>query len=449
MPWYDSLYQILDKINTIILIAIGVPFSLQLINMLLFWIPKRKYPKSERLNHIAIMIPAHNEEDVIYDTVKDLFDNQDYPRELFDVYVIADNCTDRTAELAKKAGANVLIHTDPDPKHHMVGFALQFGFQELLKLDEEKHYDYLIRLDADNHVNNQFFKLMNDAYNYGAEMARPYESALNITQNNYTKACALYYTFDSRCAARVREFFNMPAHCNGPGCLISMRIIRRLKGYDTVTMCEDSEFNLKRIFEGIRPRFVEDAVVYEDLPSTLKDTYRRNRRLGAGNTRLFFRYTPKMWFYTFKNLDISIIFTWLTYIFIPLCPIFCIYLPGYYIYAYIYHFVRPDVFFEGTFLGLQFAGYGADWNGWIGYTTTLILTMVGFLFVFAGILQATLMVLSDYKKMGAEKRRQLIPGILLFPLFAAIYVVTVTIGIFLKPKWEKISRNPQKKIETA
>ena len=445
--WYEQLYYYLDKINTIILIAIGVPFSLQLINMLLFWIPRRKYPKSNRINRIAVMIPAHNEEDVIYDTVKDLFDNQDYPHEMFDVFVIADNCTDKTKELAEKAGARVFVHTDPDPKHHMVGYALEYGFQELLKLDQEKPYDYLIRLDADNHVNRQFFKLMNDAYNYGAEMARPYESALNIEQNNYTKACALYYTFDSRCAARVREFFNMPAHCNGPGCLISMRIIRRIGGYDTVTMCEDSEFNLKRIFEGIRPRFVEDAVVYEDLPSTFKDTLKRNKRLGAGNTRFFFRYTPKMFFYTLKNLDISILFTWLTYIFIPLCPIFCIYLPGFYIYAYIYHFMGLGADFEANLLGMHFAGAG--WDGWVGYTTYFILMMVGFLFVFAGILQATLMVLTDYKKMGAKSRRSLIPGILLFPVFAAIYVVTVTIGIFTKPKWEKVARNPNqsKKVE--
>lgn len=436
--WYDNLYQILDQINTIILIAIGVPFSLQLINMLLFWLPKRKYPKSDKLNRIAIMIPAHNEEDVIYDTVKDLFDNQDYPRELFDVYVIADNCTDKTVELAKKAGATVLIHNDPDPKHHMVGFALQFGFQELLKIDEEKHYDYLIRLDADNHVNKEFFRLMNDAYNYGADMARPYESALNISQNNYTKACALYYTFDSRCAARVREFFNMPAHCNGPGCLISMRIIRRIKGYDTVTMCEDVEFTFKRIFEGIKPRFVEDAVVYEDLPSSLSTTFKRNKRLGAGNTRMLFRMTPKMFFYAFKNFDFSLIFSWLTYLFVPLCPIFCIYLPGYYIYAYIYHFMGLGADFSQSLFGLT------PPLDWAHYTTYFILIMVGFLFVFAGILQATIMVLSDYKKMGAKTRRELIPGILLFPLFAAVYVVTITIGIFSKPKWEKIDRNPQK-----
>ena len=99
--------------------------------------------------------------------------------------------------------------------------------------------------------------------------------------------------------------------------------------------------------------------------------------------------------------------------------------------------------FTGNLFGIQFVGAG--WEGWIGFTTYFILMMVGFLFVFAGILQAVLMVTFEYKKMGAKNRKQLIPGILLFPVFAAIYVVTVTIGIFSPPKWHKVRRNPIKK----
>ena len=100
MYWWDTLYNVLNTINVVILYVIGVPFFLQLIYMLLFWIPKKKFPKSDKINRIAIVIPAHNEEDVIYDTVKDVIDNQDYPRDMYDIYVIADNCTDNTIKLA-------------------------------------------------------------------------------------------------------------------------------------------------------------------------------------------------------------------------------------------------------------------------------------------------------------------------------------------------------------
>lgn len=437
MERWDILYQVLNNINVVILYVIGVPFFLQLFYMLLFFIPKKVFPKTEKKNKIAVIIPAHNEEDVIYDTVHELFEKQNYSKDLFDVYVIADNCDDKTKELAEKAGATVFVHNDPDPKHHMVGFALEYGFKELLKIDEEKHYDFVIRLDADNHINDEFFNLMNDAYNSGAKIARPYESALNMTQNGFTKACGLYYIFDSRCSSRCRERLHLDAHVNGPGSLTDMDIIRRIGGYDTVTICEDTEFNFKRMYEGVRCHFVEDAVVYEDLPSTLRDTYARNLRLGAGNTRLLIKHTPKLFFHTFKNLNLSFIENWLTYIFIPICPILCIWLPGFYIYAYIYHFLGGEAGVIYNFLGAEM--------DWVGFTTSLICTMVGVLFVFCGILQATLMVLSDYKKMGANRRRELISGVLLFPVFSIVYVITITIGVFSKPKWKKVRRNPQKK----
>ena len=97
MEWWDYLYNVLDIINMVILMIIGIPFFLQLIYMLLYFLPKKTFKKTEKKNKICVVIPAHNEEDVIYDTVKDLFINQDYPHNLFDVYVIADNCTDKTA----------------------------------------------------------------------------------------------------------------------------------------------------------------------------------------------------------------------------------------------------------------------------------------------------------------------------------------------------------------
>lgn len=414
---------------------VGVPFFLQLFYMLLFFLPKKTYKKTEKLNKICILIPAHNESDVIYETIRDIIENQNYPKSLYSIYVIADNCTDRTKILAKRAGAKVFVHKDDNPKHHMVGYALEFGMKELLKIDKKKHFDFMVRLDADNHINKDFLRLMNDAYNSGARIARPYESAINMTQNSFTKACGLYYIFDSRCSSRVRERLHLDAHVNGPGSLTDFEIIRKIGGYDTTTMCEDTEFNWKRMFEGIRCHYVEDAVVYEDLPSTLKDTFNRNKRLGAGNVRLFFKYTPKLFFYTFKNRNFSFLENRLTYIFIPICPILCIWLPCFYIYAYIYHFLGGDALFTSSFLWYK------DLD-WLTFTTSIIVFSIVVLFVFCGILQASLMVISDYKKMGAKRRRDLISGILMFPIFSIVYVITITIGIFSKPKWNKVSRNP-------
>lgn len=435
MSWHVILYNVLTTINNILLILIGIPFLLQMIYMLLFWLPKKRFPKSSKKNRICVIIPAHNEEDVIGETVRQLFERQNYPREQFDVYVVAHNCSDRTAEIAEVAGAKVFILDDPDPKRHIVSYALKYGYEQILSTGID--YAFSIRLDADNHVNDEFFSLMNDAYEAGVKIARPYESALNMTQNLFTRACGLYYTFDSRFSSRVRERLHLDAHVNGPGALTDMEIIRKIGGYDTVSITEDTEFCFKRMLDGYRCHFVEDAVVYEDLPSSFRDTMNRNKRIAAGNTRLLGKYSLKMVWNSIRHLRFSFIEQILTYMFTLICLLLCTWLPLYYIYACLY--LGLNGFF--TTEAAATAGLAS-----VGLWQLLIIIglSLGILFLVAGISQGLLLILLDYKKMGANRRRELLSGAMLFPVFTIVYCVTMSIGIFSKPKWVKINRNTGK-----
>ena len=130
--WHVDLYNVLFIINNIILVLIGIPFFLQFIYMFLFWLPKKTFPKSDKKGKICVIIPAHNESDVIFDTVNRLFKLQNYPKELFDVYVVAHNCTDNTASLARKAGATVFEFNDPDKSRHIASYALKHGYEQIL-----------------------------------------------------------------------------------------------------------------------------------------------------------------------------------------------------------------------------------------------------------------------------------------------------------------------------
>ncbi len=437
MPWHVTLYNVLTIANNVLLILIGIPFLLQLVYMFLFWLPKKKFPVSETKHKLCVIIPAHDEEDVIGETVRRLFERQTYPKELFDVYVVAHNCTDRTAEVARAAGATVFELNDPDPRHHIVSYALKHGYERILETGID--YAFSIRLDADNHVNDEFFSLMNDAYSAGVQIARPYESALNMTQNQFTRACGLYYTFDSRFSSRVRERLHIDAHVNGPGSMTDMAIIKKLGGYDTVSITEDTEFCFKRMMDGYRCHFVEDAVVYEDLPSSMRDTMNRNKRIASGNVRLLGKYTFPMIFHTFKQLRFGFIEQLLTYDFMFICFLLCTWIPGYYIYACLY------LGLNGLFTTEAAALFGVTGPG-LWQLLIIIGICVGVLFLVAGVSQGLLLVLLDYKKMGAEKRRQLISGALLFPAFTIVYCVTMTIGMFCKPKWNKIRRNTGTKV---
>lgn len=435
--WYEILFRVLSIINYVILVIIAIPVALQLLYVIFAFVKKKTWKKSEKKGRIAYLIPAHNEESVIFDTVRSVIESQKYPRECFDVYVVADNCTDRTAQLAEEAGAIVLIHNDPDPAHHMALYPLKYGVDYLINLTENP-YDMIIHLDADNHINDEFSSLMNDAYQSGVDFARPYEGAINATQNFYTKACTLFYTFDSRYGSRVRERLGIAAHVNGSGAMMSVRMLKKCGGYDCVSISDDAEFNFNRMLEGYKGHFVEDAVVYEDMPSSFKDTLNRNKRIGSGGMKLLKTKLLKMVGKFFTTGNFSFIEMFLTYIFNFLTILISVWIPLY----YIYHFTFLGFAAYG---GMELSMYGAEYYRSLLWNTVIIggSIIVG-LFLFFGYLQALFLVLSDYKKLGARKRSELISAVFLFPVFLVLYAVTLCIGAMSKPSWGKVNRNPNK-----
>lgn len=430
--WHEILFRILSIINYVVLIIIGIPLLIQILFVLFSWVKKKTYPKSDKKARIAFLIPAHNEEDVIYDAVKDALDNQDYPKDLYDVFVVADNCTDQTAELARKAGAIVLIHNDPDPAHHRACYPLKYGVDHILASEK---YDLVVHLDADNHMNKEFSSLMNDAYQSGVDFARPYEGSLNATQNFFTKACTLFYTFDSRYGSRVRERLNLAAHINGAGATMSTRMLKACGGYDSVGISDDAEFNFNRMLEGYKGRYVEDAVVYEDMPSSFKDTLNRNKRIFNGGMKLLKTKILQMLgkFFTTGSLSYLEVFT--SYIFIFLSFVVSTWIPLYYIYHFTYTALCAYNVIEVT---MQTTAY---YQSMLWTTLWVIVGVLVALFLFFGIIQGVVLVMVDYKKMGAKSRRELLPAAFMFPGFLFIYVITLCVGAFSKPGWNKVKRN--------
>ncbi len=439
--WHEILFRVLSIVNYIVLIVIAIPLLLQIFYVLFAFVKKKTWRKSEKKGRVAFVIPAHNEEAVIYQAVKNLFDTQDYPREKFDVFVVAHNCTDRTAELAGKAGAKVLVLDDPDPAHRMALYPLKHGIAHVIGLEGEEGYDFVVHLDADNHVNREFTSLMNDAFQAGVEFARPYEGALNGMQNFYTKACALFYAFDSHFGSRVRERLGIAAHVNGSGAMMSVKMLRGCGGYDCVTISDDAEFNFNRMLEGVKGHYVEDAVVYEDMPSSFRDTLNRNKRIGAGGMELLKGKLLTMFGRFFRTGNFSYLEMFLTYIFNFLAILISVWVPLY----YIYHFTYTALIVNGVI--------AVSWMPVSYYSAMLWTTLwcavgiAGGLFILFGYGQAAILAAADYKKLGAKKRSELVSAVLLFPVFLILYAVTLCMGAMSKPSWGKVGRNappPQK-----
>ncbi len=433
--WYEILYRVLSIINYIVLIVLAIPLLVQISFVLFAWVKKKTYPKSEKKGRIAFLIPGHNEEGVIYDTVRSIYEGQNYPKDKFDVFVVAHNCTDRTAELAEKAGAKVLILNDPDPAHRMALYPLKHGIEHIINI-EDNPYDLVIHLDADNHINADFASLMNDAYQSGVDFARPYEGALNSTQNFYTKAGALFYAFDSRFGSRVRERCNLAAHVNGGGATMSVRMLKATGGYDCVTMSDDAEYYFNRLLDGVKGHFVEDAVVYEDMPASFKDTAARNRRIGGGAAALVKSYFGRFMNYFFRTGDMSVPEMLSLYLLNLINVVIAVWLPTFFIYDFLF------LWFAGTG-ALPLSMFPAEYYMTM-FTNTIIvgICVLLALFIFFGYIQAFVLVMCDYKKLGAKNRRQLLSAVFFFPAFLIVWTITLCAGAVKKPtKWVQNKRS--------
>ena len=431
MEVWDKINEILMVINDQVLMTlIGVVFGIQILYILLFFVKAKKYPKAKVQHKFGIVIPARNEKDVISDIVKCLL-NSDYPRDKFDVFVVADNCTDNTAELARAAGAIVYERTDPDPKHHKAGYALKFLFEKIMA--EHPGYEAFIKFDADNLMEPDYISRMNDAFDAGVKCARGYSNSKNIDQNVVAGISGLWYIRDCRFASNFRSAIGQGTMLGGAGMMFAAEIIEK-HGWDCLTSSDDSEFTMRRLNQDkIKTMYVKDAIVYEDQPATIKDTFAKYMRMAGALNKLFFTQGLKSFALFFVRWKWTYLDMFMTLMFIPICVLMCIWLPIYYIYVLLFYGIMQ--FKYGKPYIDDVTGQQMFWK----YLTTICYALA-FAFVLAFILQALLAVALERKRIKAPVKK-LMPTVFLFPVFMIIYAAAITIGVFKKPAWKQVKRN--------
>src|SRR5574344_1564297 len=221
----------------------------------------------------GIVIACRNEAKVIGALVKCL-QKQHYPEQLYEIFVVPNNCTDNTAEVAKDAGATIIDCTVPV---HQKGDALEFTFKQLVKHDD---LDAFIVFDADNLVHPDFLARMNDALCEGVEVAQCFRDAKNMGDNWLTGSYTLFYFIQNFFFNRARMNFSGSATINGTGFMVKKNIVAH--GFHTVTITEDSEFTGQCALKGIQVAFVEDAITYDEHPQDFWASWKQRKRWSSG-----------------------------------------------------------------------------------------------------------------------------------------------------------------------
>lgn len=236
----------------------------------------------------AILVPAHNEELVIEKTITSL-KNIDYPRDLYDIVVIADNCSDKTAALSKESG--VMVYERVDRVHVGKGYALRWCLDQIMR--SQLSHDAFVVIDADTVVSSNFLSVMEAYLDEGAECIQC--SDLVVPQPGtwspeMTRVAFILHNY-------VRPLGKLSIGCsaglNGNGMCFSRRMVETMP-WNTYSRVEDLERYLSLALDGVKVQFAPEAVVHAIMPSTPKNAESQRRRWEIGRFPIIAKYAGPM-----------------------------------------------------------------------------------------------------------------------------------------------------------
>ncbi len=243
--------------------------------------PKR-YKKAKKNHKYAYLISAHNEEIVIGNLVQSIY-AQDYPKELMQVFVVADNCNDNTAKVAREAGAIVFERFDSVNKGK--SFALDFLIKKIFD-EYDNGYEAFFVFDADNLVSKNYTKEMNKVFDEGYKVSTSFRDTKNF-DNWISAGASMAFLRECLLIHQSRSILGIGTYISGTGFYVSADILRAKGGWGYHTMTEDIEFSLECALEDIKIAYCADAVFYDEQPSTLKDSLNQRLRWCKGTHQIF------------------------------------------------------------------------------------------------------------------------------------------------------------------
>lgn len=250
---------------------------------------EKKYQIHIPNKKFAILIAARNESLVIADLINSLHD-QYYPKTLYDIYVIPNNCTDNTAQVAKDAGAIIL---DCQYPVHSKGEVLRHSFD--LLMSSKYDYDAFCVFDADNVVDLNFLQEMNNALNDNVKIAQGYREAKNPYDSWITGSYHIYFMIMNQFINRAKTNAGLSAYLSGTGFMISLDVLKRSNGWRTITLSEDTEYSLISMLADQKIAWVPKAITYDEQPLDLKQSMIQRARWSSGAIQLLVIYYKKLY----------------------------------------------------------------------------------------------------------------------------------------------------------
>ena len=354
-----------------------------------------KFPEAPMNKRYAVLISARNEANVIGNLI-DCLHSQTYPSELIDIWLVADNCTDNTAEVARNMGCHVIERFNKEQVGK--GYALTYLLDQMNESGASDPYDAFFVFDADNKLDKHYLTR--------------YRNSVNLSDNWVSSGSALWFIRESRFVSASRMWLGNSCHVGGTGFMFSQEIMRRNNGWKFHLLTEDLEFTMDSVLHGDRIGYCGTAILYDEQPVTFAQSWRQRLRWSKGFLQVFRYYGPALIKRAVRERDFSAVdFTLL------LCP-----------------FTVLGI--ARVLLGMLFAACGfVTWqsqlNSLTGWTSGIVISVIGMMGL------AALTIVAERDHVGATNK-ELLAYVLAFPIYMLSYVPISFQAVFAKSEWKPI-----------
>lgn len=384
-----------------------------------FFVKAKKYPATDKLNTYSFIIAARNEECVVGNLIESIR-LQDYGGRIANIFVVADNCTDNTAELCRSLGA--IVYERSDKERARKGYALQFLFENIRRDFGIDHCDGYFIFDADNLLAPDFVSRMNEAYEDGFKIVTSYRNTKNFDTNFISAAYGLHFCHNSLGRHRPRSVLGVGTHLTGTGYLIDSGLLR--DGWNYVNFTEDDEITLVMAGKGVKVEYCEAAEFFDEQPHDIVTVFNQRVRWAKGRLTNFFLHGAQ----ALKGIFVHHSFT---------CyDMFTHYFP-YGLFSWILGIIYPVTAFA--------LGIITNTNDYGGMALNLLSTL-GSMYL-SELLAGAMTAVRERRHIRCTSSKLLL-YVLLFPWYTMISVPVYLVAVFKNVTWVPIKHDDNRRIDS-
>ncbi len=403
--------------NCIISVVFTLCYAYQFFYIFIGLLKKPQKFVAKAQHRFAVVVSARNESSVIGNLINSI-KSQNYPSELVDVFVIADNCTDNTAEVARNAGA--IVYERFNKQQVGKGYALDWMFKIIQSDHADKNYEGYIIFDADNILDPNYIKEMNKVFDNGYRIITSYRNSKNYDTNWITAGYSLWFLREARYLNNARMQLGTSCAISGTGFLVSAEVIRENGGWIHHLLTEDIEFTTDSIIKGEQIGYCANAVLYDEQPTLFSQSYTQRLRWAKGFYQVFKNYGAKLVKGVFKG-SFSCFDMLMT--------------------------ISPAMLLTLISIAINIVAIPVGLITQSPDLPLLVKTLAQTLMNFYGmfLLLGTITAVTEWNQIHCSKGKK-IAYLFTFPLFMLTYVPIAIVALFRKVEWKPINHSVSKSL---